>query len=467
MKNFMDENFLLETNKAIELYHNYAKELPIIDYHCHVSPYEINDNLKFDSITQVWLGGDHYKWRAMRAMGIEEEFITGSSSDREKFRAWAKTIPMLIGNPLHHWTHLELQRYFDIYEPLCEENADKIFDHCNEILAKEDMCVRGIIKKSNVEVVCTTDDPIDKLDAHYSLMNDINSPSKVLPTFRPDKAMNINKETFSGYIKSLEEVCETQINSIEDLKKALKNRLDYFGKHGCKVSDHALDKLIYAEALDSELNNAFIEAKAGKAPNAQLTEAFQTTILEFLAKEYHDRNWVMQLHFGCLRNNSAKMFKKLGPDTGYDSMNSVSDPQKLIRFLSRLEEAGKLPKTILYSLNPTENEVLLTVMGCFQTDGGVIGKIQLGSAWWFNDHLIGMEKQMKDLASIGVLGAFIGMLTDSRSFLSYTRHEYFRRIVCNLIGSWVESGQYPNDDKMLKTLIEGICYKNAKEYFSF
>ncbi|MCL2593181.1 MAG: glucuronate isomerase [Defluviitaleaceae bacterium] len=466
MKNFMDENFLLETKTAISLYNNYAKDLPIIDYHCHVSPYEINDNLRFDSITQVWLGGDHYKWRAMRAMGVSEDFITGNATDREKFRAWAKTIPMLIGNPLYHWTHLELQRYFGVMEPLCEENADKIFDHCNEILQRDDMRVRGIIQKSNVEVVCTTDDPIDKLDAHHALASDENAPSKVLPAFRPDKAMNINKETFAGYIKTLEELCDIKINTVEDLKKALKDRLDYFDKHNCSVSDHALDKLIYAEASTEELNKALLDAKVGIVPNAHLTEAFQTTILEFLAKEYHDRNWVMQLHFGCLRNNSAKMFKRLGADTGYDAMNSVSDPQKLISFLSKLEEAGKLPKTILYSLNPTENEVLLTVMGCFQTDGGV-GKIQLGSAWWFNDHLIGMEKQMKDLASIGVLGAFIGMLTDSRSFLSYTRHEYFRRIVCNMIGNFVESGQYPNDEKMLKTLVEGICYKNAKDYFNF
>lgn len=462
---FMDENFLLSTPTAQHLYHDYAAKLPIIDYHCHVSPFEIRDDRRFDSITQIWLGGDHYKWRAMRSYGISEDLITGNADDREKFRAWAKTVPMLIGNPLYHWTHLELQRYFGVNEPLTEDNADEIYDICNKVLAQNDMSVKGIIKKSNVEAICTTDDPVDNLEAHKALAG--SEGAKVLPAFRPDKAMNIDKDTFPDYIKQLEKVCGFEINDIGSLCKALADRVDYFNSVGCLISDHALDTLIYAEATEAELTQALVNARKGVLPSEKIAEAFKTYVLSFLAEQYYDKNWVMQIHFGCLRNNSSSMFSKLGPDTGYDCMNKPSDPLKLSLFLDHIEKKGKLPKTILYSLNPLDNESVLTVLGCFQTNGGTSGRIQLGSAWWYNDHLYGMEKQMKDLASIGVLSSFVGMLTDSRSFLSYTRHEYFRRILCNLVGGWVESGQYPCDEKALQAIIEGISYKNTKNYFNF
>lgn len=467
MSSFMDKDFLLYSDTAKNLYHEYAEKMPIIDYHCHVSPYEIRDNKKFKSITEVWLGGDHYKWRAMRAMGINEENITGKGSDREKFRAWAKTIPYLIGNPLYHWTHLELQRYFGIHEPLTLENADDIFDRCNEILQQDNMTVRGIIKQSNVKLICTTDDPIDSLDAHKELAKDKEAVATVLPAFRPDKAINIYKPEFVEYINKLGEVCGFEINSIENVKKALSNRMDYFGESGCTVSDHALDAAIFKYKPEKEINKIFIKSIEGKDLSEKDITAYQTHVLLFLASEYKKRNWVMQIHLGTLRNHSSAMYKSIGPDTGYDGINKTSDPAKLVSFFDELEKNNNLPKTILYSMNPADNEVLLSVLGSFQTNKDIPGYIQLGSAWWMNDHLKGMEKQMSDLASMGVWGSFIGMLTDSRSFLSYTRHEYFRRLLCNMIGDLVEKGQYPNDKKMLKKLVEGISYYNAKDYFGF
>lgn len=467
MKAFMDRDFLLTNETAKHLYHDYAERLPIIDYHCHINPSEIEQDLRYDSITQVWLGGDHYKWRAMRSAGVPEYYVTGDAPLNEKFQKWAETLPMAIGNPLYHWSHLELQRYFGIHEPLNGGNAQEIYQKCNEKLAQPDMSVRGLIRQSNVELICTTDDPVDDLKHHEAIAADTSFATRVLPAFRPDKAMNVNKETFAPYMERLEQVCGFPIDSVKDLCRALSQRIEYFAAHGCRVSDHALDYCVCREASETELDRIFQNGRKGGTVTQEETESFQTYVLRYLAKEYTRLGWVMQIHFGCLRNHSAKMYRKLGADTGFDSVADYASAENLGRFLSSLEEADSLPKMVLYSLNPADNYTIGTIMGCFQTDGGCAGRIQFGSAWWFNDHKPGMEKQMTDLASLGLLGGFVGMLTDSRSFLSYTRHEYFRRILCNLIGTWVENGEYPNDEAQLKQLVENISYYNTRNFFGF
>ncbi len=464
MTPFMNADFLLKSETAKRLYHDHAEKMPIIDYHCHINPMEIYEDKRYTTITEVWLGGDHYKWRAMRSCGVPEHFITGDASPAEKFQEWAETIPMLIGNPLYHWTHLELQRYFGITEPLTGENAMEIYEKCNAILQEPDMTVRGIIRKSNVKLICTTDDPVDDLKAHELLAADPTSPAVVLPAFRPDKAMRADKPTFPAYVAQLEKVVGYEINTVEDMRKALNDRIAYFADHGCRVSDHALDYCFCVEASEEELDGIFARAKAGKAITWNEQLAYHTALLISVGKEYYKRDWVNQLHFGCLRDNSAKLFKRLGPDTGFDSMNDVSNAAGLARLLSTLQEADALGKVILYSLNPADNGVIGTIMGGFQTDSGML---QQGSAWWFNDHKPGMEQQMISLASLGALGRFNGMLTDSRSFLSYTRHEYFRRILCNLVGQWVEDGEYPADWKRLGQLVEDISYNNTLHYFRF
>lgn len=464
---FMDQDFLLKSEVAKRLYHDHAAKMPIIDYHCHINPMEIYEDKRYNSITEVWLGGDHYKWRAMRSCGVPEYYITGEASPAEKFRKWAETIPNLIGNPLYHWTHLELQRYFGITEPLNGKNAMDIYDKCNAILAQPDMSVRGIIRKSGVKLICTTDDPADDLRAHKLLAEDPDAPAAVLPTFRPDKAMRADKADFPQYVAKLEAVVGYVIDTIDDMRRALCDRIQYFLDHGCCVSDHALDYCFCIDATEDELNAIYAKAKSGQGLTWNEQLAYHTALLIAVGKEYEKRGWVMQLHFGCLRDNSTKMFKKLGPDTGFDSMNDAANAVGLAKLLNKLENENALGKTILYSLNPADNGIIGTIMGCFQTDSPIPGKIQQGSAWWFNDHKPGMEAQMTSLMSLGAMGAFVGMLTDSRSFLSYTRHEYFRRILCNLFGDLVENGEYPADMELLGQMVENISYNNTLKYFGF
>ena len=467
MTPFMNADFLLKSETAKKLYHEHAEVMPIIDYHCHINPQEIYEDKRYDSITQVWLGGDHYKWRAMRSCGVAEHYITGDATYAEKFQKWAETIPNLIGNPLYHWTHLELQRYFDVYEPLTGENAMEIYEKCNAILAQPEMSARGIIAKSNVKLLCTTDDPIDDLHWHALMAADPTMPAVVLPAFRPDKAMRADKETFPAYVAQLEQVCGYSINTIADMRKALNDRIAYFADHGCTVSDHGLDFCFCVEATDAELDDIFARAKAGKAITWQEQLAYHTDLLISVGKEYAKRDWVNQFHFSCLRDNSKVMFGKLGPDTGFDCINDQPNAVGLSKLLGKLEADGALGKTILYSLNPSDNAAIGTIMGAFQSNSSVPGKIQQGSAWWFNDHKPGMEAQMVSLMSLGAFGTFNGMLTDSRSFLSYTRHEYFRRILCNLVGQMVEDGEYPADMKILGKLIENVSYNNTLHYFGF
>jgi len=464
MKKFMDENFLLSNDTAITLFHDYAKKMPIYDYHCHLNPKEIWENKRFKNITEVWLYGDHYKWRAMRANGIDEKYITGDASDYDKFRAWARTVPYTIGNPLYHWTHLELQRYFGVYDILNEENCDKIWEKVNAQIAGEGFTVKDLIRKSNVKLICTTDDPTDTLEYHEKIAASNDLSAKVYPAFRPDKGVNINLPTFTPWVKKLSEVCNKPIKTYADLLEALEERVNYFHKHGCRLSDHALDYVLYADTTFDEAAKVFEKAMNGETITLEDEKKYKTYTMLFFGKLYAKLDWTMQLHIGAMRNNNTKMFKKLGPDTGYDSIYDNSIAYPLSRLLDALEVEDSLPRTILYSLNPTDNAVLASMLGNFQ-GGGIPGKMQFGSAWWFNDNIDGMVAQMKELANMGLLSRFVGMLTDSRSFLSYPRHEYFRRILCNLIGEWVEKGMYPADMKILGEIVQGICYNNAKEYF--
>lgn len=466
MKQFMDKDFLLTTETGKILYHNYAAKMPVIDYHCHISPKEIAEDKRFDNITQVWLGGDHYKWRLMRFNGIEEDYITGNASDKEKFMKWAATLQKAAGNPLYHWSHLELQRYFGYYGTLTEETAEEVWNLCNDKLHDPSMSVRNIIKQSNVESICTTDDPVDFLEWHKKLKEDSSFQTKVLPAFRPDKAMNIEKPEFNEYIEKLSEVTNISIHSFKTLCDALRTRIDYFSSMGCKVSDHALDYIMYQPASMEEIEEIFKNRQNGSFPDEVQQQQYKTAILLFLGREYHRLNWVMQLHYGTLRNTNTSMFQKLGSDTGYDCINSYSSSLQMTAFLDALNRTDELPKTILYSLNPNDNPVIGSVLACF-ADSSAIGKIQQGSAWWFNDNKAGMTEQMTSLANLGLLANFVGMLTDSRSFLSYTRHEYFRRILCDLLGKWVENGEYPNDMHLLGRMVQNISYNNCKQYFGF
>ena len=464
MKPFMDEDFLLSTDTAKKLYHEVAEQLPIVDYHCHISPKEIYEDRKFDTITQVWLGGDHYKWRTMRANGATEDLVTGDASDRDKFRAFAAVMPKLIGNPLYHWSHLELKRYFGVTTPLSPDTADAIYDEVNEKL--KNWSARRFMAESNVKAICTTDDPIDDLQWHKRMAADPTMPARVLPAFRPDKAVNVDKPGFDGYIRSLEAVVGHPIASAEDVAAALVERIGYFASVGCLCADHGLDSCVYAAPDSGAANRAFRAGMAGETPCTADADAYKTMLLIACARAYADRDWVMQIHFGCLRNNNRPQFEALGPDTGYDAVKSQSGVDSLAPLLNAFLENGGLPKMILYSLSPLDNTAIVSIMQCFQ-GGGVAGKLQLGSAWWFNDSRPGMRKQLEDLAANGVLGRFVGMLTDSRSFLSYTRHEYFRRILCELIGEWVESGQYPNDERALKELVSDVSFGNTNAFFRF
>lgn len=466
MKAFMDQDFLLSTETAQKLYHDFAKTMPILDYHCHINPQEIAENRQFSNITEVWLGGDHYKWRQMRSNGVDEYYITGNAPDREKFQKWAETLEKLIGNPLYHWSHLELQRYFGYEGCLNADTAEEVWNLCNQKLQTPEMSVRGLIKQSGVTLICTTDDPIDSLEWHSKIKDDDSFDVQVLPAWRPDKATNIEAAIFPAYIQQLSEVSNLSINSFEALKNAIIKRMDFFDERHCCVSDHGLDYVMYAPASAEEVETIFQKGLAKEKLCFTEIAKYKTAFMQFLGREYHRRGWVMQLHYGCKRNNNHLMFESIGADTGFDCINNYTPADQLTNFLNSLNYTNQLPKTILYSLNPNDNTLIGTVIGCFQ-DSTAIGKIQHGSAWWFNDHKTGMTEQMTALANQGILGNFIGMLTDSRSFLSYTRHEYFRRILCELIGGWVENGEYPYDEKALKKMIQGICYHNAVTYFGF
>ena len=465
MKQFMDKDFLLSTDMAKSLYHDYAENMPILDYHCHINPQEIYEDRKFDNITQVWLGGDHYKWRQMRSNGVDERYITGDASDREKFQAWAETMPKLIGNPLYHWSHLELRRYFGYEGYLNGDTAEEVWNLCNAKLQDDSMTVRNIIKQSGVTLICTTDDPVDSLEWHKKIAEDPTFDVQVLPAWRPDKAMNVEKPTYAEYIAQLSKVSGVEVKDFASLKEALKNRMAFFASMGCCVSDHALEYVMYAPATDAEVDAILQKGLRGEAISKEEELKYKTAYMLFVAREYVKMGWVMQIHYGCKRDNNAYMFEQLGPDTGYDCINNYAPSAQMADFLNALSATNDIPKTILYSLNPNDNASIGSIIGCFQ--GDIPGKIQQGSAWWFNDHKIGMTEQMASLANLGCLGNFVGMLTDSRSFLSYTRHEYFRRILCELIGGWVENGEYPADMKALETIIKGICYNNAVKYFGF
>jgi glucuronate isomerase len=464
MKAFMDENFLLESQTAIKLYNEFAKDMPIYDYHCHLNPREIAENKKYRNITEMWLSGDHYKWRAIRSNGIDERYITGDASDKEKFLKLAETMPFCIGNPLYHWTHLELKKYFGINDLLSPETAESIWEKCNELLKQDEFTARGLIKRSNVKVICTTDDPVDSLDYHKAIADDVDFDVKVLPAFRPDKSFNIDKSGFSDWVGKLANMAGIDIKSFADLKRALKSRLEFFHSAGCRISDHALDPIVFCEGTEQEASEILVKALGQGSLSKPEIEKYKTQVMVFLGREYKRLGWTMQLHLGTIRNNSSRMMKLLGPDSGFDSIGDFSIAQPLAMFLDKLDTTDELPKTILYSLNPKDNEVLVTITGCFQ-GGGVPGKIQFGSAWWFNDQKDGMEKQMISLANQGLLSRFVGMLTDSRGFLSYIRHEYFRRILCNIIGKWVENGEAPNDMKLLGKMVQDICFNNAMNYF--
>ena len=462
---FLNENFLLSTEIARKLYFDYAKDMPIIDYHCHVPPKQIYENTHFKNITELWLAGDHYKWRLMRSNGIDEFYITGGASDYDKFVKFASVLPKAIGNPMYHWCHLELKTYFGYDGVLSDRTADEVWKLTEERLKKGDLGVRDIIKQSNVKFIGTTDDPVDTLEYHELIAKDDTIDTVVAPSFRPDKALNIDKKGWREYIATLSDVCGIKIDGIESLKAALGARIDFFDAHGCRASDHGLDRIVYDDGKGIDLGAVMKKVMDGGAADAREAEAFKTELLVFCAAAYKTRGWVMQLHYNCLRNPNSVMFEKIGPDTGFDIIGPSNDSARFALLLDRLNREDILPKTIIYSLDPSDNQFIDTLLGAFQGTE-VPGKIQHGSAWWFNDNKQGMRDQLISLANLSLLGNFVGMLTDSRSFLSYTRHEYFRRILCALIGEWVENGEYPNDEEALKEIVQGISYNNAKRYFN-
>ena len=466
MKQFLDQDFLLSTETAKRLYHEATEKLPIIDYHCHLSPREIYEDIRYENITQVWLGGDHYKWRLMRSAGVPEKFITGDASDREKFEKYAEVLGKAVGNPLYHWSHLELRRFFGWDGILNAKTAGEVWETANAKLQGEGYSARGLIRMSNVETICTTDDPADTLEWHEKLAADSSFPVAVLPAWRPDAAMYIGKASWTAYIARLEAAAGMKIASFADLKEALHRRLDHFAAHGCRLSDHGMGYVAYAPAGEAEIEQIFRNRTEGTLPSPEEEAKFQYAFLSAMAAEYRKRDWVMQLHYGVRRDNNPVMFRAIGPDTGFDCADNYTPASQTAAFLGALEDAGNLPKTILYSLNHADNAVIGTILGCFQNDMAV-GRIQQGSAWWFNDHFDGMCAQMKSLAATGYLAGFVGMLTDSRSFLSYPRHEYFRRILCRILGEWAEEGFYPEDMDSLKEIAADISYFNAKRYFKF
>lgn len=467
MKPFMDADFLLETATAARLFHEEAENLPVLDFHNHLSPREIAEDVRYEHLTQVWLAGDHYKWRAMRANGIPEELITGDADPYERFVAWADTVGGAIGNPLYHWTHLELQRYFGIDTPLKKETAKEIWEACNEKLKDPSFSARGLLEKQKVEVLCTTDDPADDL-AYHRRIREEQTAFQVLPSYRPEKALGIEKQDFADYIGRLAAVCGTKIHTVKELLFALEARLDFFVENGTRVTDHSLEGTFFVPATEQEADSVFRARLSGREVSPEDCGRFRGYVLTELGKMYARRGLVMQLHIGALRNNATRFFQTLGPDTGFDSINDFLYAAQLSALLDAMDRTEELPRTILYALNGRDFDMLAAMAGNFQSNAsGIRGKVQVGSAWWFLDHKSGMERQMTSLASIGLLSTFVGMLTDSRSFLSFPRHEYFRRILCNLVGRLVENGEYPDDRQALAQLIRGICYDNAKSYFRF
>lgn len=466
MKTFLDQNFLLESATAQHLYHNYAAQMPIIDYHCHLSPRQIAEDAQFENITQIWLYGDHYKWRAMRTNGIDERYCTGDAGDKEKFLKWAETVPYTLRNPLYHWTHLELQRYFGIDELLSPETAERIYATCNDLLSKPEYSVKNLLRKMNVKIVCTTDDPTDTLIYHQQLKKE-GFEIKVLPAFRPDNAMNLSDlSKFQGYVKKLEMVSGITVKHLDDYLLALKSRHDYFHENGCCVSDHGLEEIYNATYRYEDISKVFVHALEGKTISEREHHQFRSAMLNYFAEWDHEKGWVQQFHLGALRNNNTRMMRLLGADTGWDSIGDFVQGKALAGFLDKLDSQDKLAKTILYNLNPSDNELMASMIGNFN-DGSSVGKIQFGSGWWFLDQKDGMVRQLNALSNMSLISKFVGMLTDSRSFLSYPRHEYFRRILCNLFGEEIEKGELPNNLHWVGRVVQDICFNNAANYFNW
>ncbi|MEY3507255.1 MAG: glucuronate isomerase [Bacteroidota bacterium] len=465
-KLFMGEDFLLQTKTAELLYNEYAKQMPIIDYHCHLSPQQIAEDIKFENLTQAWLYGDHYKWRAMRTSGVDESYCTGNKSDYEKFEKWAATVPYTMRNPLYHWTHLELKRYFDIHEILDPSSAKSIYDNASAQIQTDAFSIKNLIRKMNVKVICTTDDPIDSLEYHKTLAES-DFEVKIKPAFRPDKAMEVSSAAnFVAYVKKLEAVTNLSVSSFEDYLFALQNRHDFFASMGCSVSDHGLEEIYVEDFTVQEIESIFAKVHGGKELNILEQRKFKSCMLLHFAEWDWEKGWVQQYHLGALRNNNSRMLSKLGPDTGWDSIGDFSQAAALSKFLNKLDSEDKLAKTIIYNLNPADNELMASMIGNFN-DGSVAGKIQFGSGWWFLDQKDGIIKQLNALSNMGLVSRFVGMLTDSRSFLSFPRHEYFRRILCNLFGDEIENGELPNDTKWVGQIIQDICYNNANDYFGW
>jgi glucuronate isomerase len=466
MRSFLNQDFLLQSKTAETLYHQYAAGMPIIDYHCHLDPAQIADDINFANLTDIWLKGDHYKWRAMRANGVNEQYITGTKTDWEKFEQWSATVPYTLRNPLYHWTHLELQRYFDVYDILSPKTAKAIYDECTAKLQSPEYSVQNIISKMNVEVICTTDDPIDNLE-HHQKIKQSNWNVKVYSAFRPDKAMNADDvPALNAYISKVEQVSDTAISTYADYLTALKKRHDYFAQNGCTVSDHGLEHIYAEDYTDEEIAGIFNKIRAEKSLQLAEVLKFKSAMLYQFALWDHEKNWVQQYHLGALRNNNARAHREIGPDTGYDSIGDFKQAQALSKFMNRLDSTDQLAKTIIYNLNPGDNELFATMAGNFN-DGRIAGKMQFGSAWWFLDQKDGMTKQINSLSSMGLLSKLVGMLTDSRSFLSYPRHEYFRRLLCNLLAEDIENGELPADIEWTGKIVQDICYHNAKNYFTF
>lgn len=464
MSRFDTESLLLTSKSARKLYYDYAAEMPIFDYHNHLSPQDIAENRRFNNLTEIWLDGDHYKWRALRWLGVDEELITGNASDKDKFKVWAKNVPRMAGNPLYHWTHLELSRYFGIHDRLSEHNAEDVWNRCNERLQEPSLRAAGILEKFKVKVACTTDDPIDNLAFHRSIRHNSDIKTIVTPAFRPDRVLDINHDGFTEYVRALEEVANVTVDSYSGLINGLDQRITYFHEQGCRLSDHGFGAFPFVNASEKEVVDIFNKAMRGEKVSSEEEGKYRTFTLLALGRMYRARGWAMQLHIGAIRNNNAQMFAQLGKDSGYDSILDFHLAASLNAFLSELERTNELPKTIIYSLYSAQYEMIASTIGNFQSSE-VEGKLQLGSAWWFHDQKEGMLQQLKALSSIGLISTFVGMLTDSRSFMSFTRHEYFRRVLCALFGEWIKDGELPADYDYIGGIIQDICYRNAERYF--